>query len=167
MTKKCRRHSISIKLMTSFLFLIIPVFLVFFALYQEAAMIIQREVTDVAFSQMGVYTQLMEEEFTRVRKAQDRLLENREILELSIISDQLSVYQKHSYVKRIQELLGMVDEYNECISWTEVMIPGFVRNMSMFSYDTFQQDQYDFMIEKLRKASRSFPIIIKNIFVQV
>lgn len=150
------RHSISIKLMTSFLFVIIPVFLVFFALYQEAARIIQKEVTDVAFSQMEAYVLLMEDEFTRVRRAQDRLLENREILELSIISAQLSTYQKHSYVKRIQELLGMVGEYSEYASRTEVMIPGFKRSMSMLSYDSFQQSRYDFIMRQIEADNPVF-----------
>lgn len=113
--RKGRSFTTFHKLCCVFFFVLIPIFLSSFLLYQQGIRIIRKEIIQSIESKNASYSRTLQNEFLRIIALQDALSSNWDVNKLSLFSGSYSAYERAVAIKNIEDKLWAVQSSSQFI----------------------------------------------------
>lgn len=127
---KTIRHSLYIKIMSLFLLVIIPLFLLGLSIYLWGYDMVKKEINHSSVSQINLYTQSIENEISRIQKLQYEFVNDQDLLYLTNAFEIMDSFELSQYMLRIQNRLEILNNSSNYMKDVVVHIPRLGKSIS-------------------------------------
>lgn len=154
-------HSLYIKIMSLFLLVIIPLFLLGLSIYLWGYDMVKKEIDHSSVSQINLYTQSIESEISRIQKLQYEFVNDQDLLYLTNAFEIMDNFERSQYMLRIQNRLEILKSSSKYMKDVVVHIPRLGKSISADSGVEPLWDNWNDTITNMHRADSS-GITFKN-----
>lgn len=150
-----KNSSLSTKIFIAFLLVIIPIYLLSVEMITIGKNEVRKEIVEGAYSKLDLYLSSLENEFYNIRKLEDKLINDRDILKLSRIVGLPNNYDEYSSYYSIQDKLKDIEDVSKYVVDAKVYIMSQGKQISPGQVSDYSNTD----IIKLKKAitDKSYP----------
>ena len=130
------RLSIFTKLVVTFLCVLIPLYMVTFALNREGGRNIRAEITKSTMNNNNFYMQLFDAEVSRINQLLSNFVVDKDLQELGISGDDMSSYDRTVKLLAVHRRLQMLEASSNYVANVEVFLPLIDRTLTSADYQT-------------------------------
>ena len=143
------------KIFIAFLIVIVPIYLLSVEMITIGRNKVRKEIVESAYSKLDLYLSSMENEFYNIRKLEDKLINDRDILKLSRIVGLPNNYDEYSSYYSIQDKLKDIEDVSKYVVDAKVYIMSQGKQISPGQVSDYSNTD----ITKLKKAitNKSYP----------
>ncbi|MBO9610557.1 MAG: histidine kinase [Paenibacillaceae bacterium] len=156
-----KNPTIFLRVVVLFLLVIIPVYMLVFAIIHMSGVILHKEIASSMESRISSYSDLIDSEINHIANLKTEYLYDEDLQKLSTVSITLNDYERLAAVNRFSQKLQLFKESSRIVEDVQVYIPNVQKTIRVMSYSAPMGDDEMRMIRETN-TDRSPKIVAWN-----